>query len=99
MGGGRGDVTMLRIRRFLAWMAINLVTGLATITLAIWWMAYVSPAQSIMVMVDRFGEAAAELVLIPIVWAVVTLGLYYAVERLLPSESPDRTEPIPSESK
>jgi hypothetical protein len=40
-------------------MAINLVTGLATITLAIWWMAYVSPAQSITVMVDRFGEAAA----------------------------------------
>ena len=27
---------MLQIRRFLAWMAINLVTGLATITLAIW---------------------------------------------------------------
>ena len=52
---------MLRIRRFLAWMAINLVTGLATITLAIWWMAYVSPALSITVMVDRFGEAAAVL--------------------------------------
>ena len=98
---------MPQLRRFLAWMGLNLVIGLATITIAIWCMASVSPAQSIEVMVNRFGEAAAELVVIPIVWGVVTVGLYYAVERLCaqPVESipqsaaTDRTEPIPSDDE
>lgn len=67
------------LRRFVAYLSLFAVAGLALVLFQVWAFAY-SQGGSTTVYIDKFGEAVPELVMFYVVWPVIALGLFYLIE-------------------
>lgn len=93
---------MSQFRRVVRVLGLLWTYALAIVLMCLMLVAYATQSRSVVVLLDSFGEAAIEFwgfwVLAPVMSAAVAYWLCRD-EESAPSDSGDRTEPIPSDDE
>lgn len=77
------DVRRKNRRTLLIWSGFMFSVGMNIVLIVTFFCAYFSPAKSVVVTVNEFHEADVEFVMVPFVFVVTCVGLYFSSKQVI----------------